>query len=85
VNVGDENTMDSAPKRESNTRVVRGGFPGRSFDIEFWQALGDQAIFNATWEMIVMAERAKGREIQFRRDITRVIRRKPADDGSGSK
>jgi hypothetical protein len=23
------------------------------FDIEFWQAQGDQAIFNAAWEMVL--------------------------------
>ena len=24
----------------------------RSFDIEFWQRLGDKAIFDAAWEMV---------------------------------
>lgn len=26
------------------TRLVEGGFPDRSFDIEFWQEQGDEAI-----------------------------------------
>lgn len=37
--------------RDSNwkTRLVKGGFPDRSFDIEFWQERGDKAIFAAAW------------------------------------
>jgi len=27
------------------TRVVEGTFPDRDFDVEFWQAQGDEAIF----------------------------------------
>jgi hypothetical protein len=27
------------------TRLVEGKFPDRSFDIEFWQEQGDEAIF----------------------------------------
>jgi hypothetical protein len=29
------------------TRLVQRGFPDRSFDIEFWQEQGDEAIFSA--------------------------------------
>ena len=29
------------------TRIVEGEFPGREFDIEFWQEQGDEAIFRA--------------------------------------
>jgi hypothetical protein len=32
------------------TRIVEGEFPGREFDIEFWQEQGDEAIFRAAWE-----------------------------------
>ncbi len=32
------------------------GFPDRSFDIEFWQEQGDEAIFAAAWEMVELAE-----------------------------
>jgi len=38
------------------TRLVEGEFPDRSFDIEFWQAQGDEAIFAAAWEMVELAE-----------------------------
>ena len=38
------------------TRLVEGGFPDRSFDVEFWQDQGDEAIFAAAWEMVELAE-----------------------------
>ena len=38
------------------TRLVERGFPDRSFDIEFWQEQGDEAIFAAAWEMLELAE-----------------------------
>lgn len=38
------------------TRLVEHGFPDRSFDIEFWQAQGDEAIFSAAWELVELAE-----------------------------
>lgn len=31
-------------------------FPDRSFDIEFWQEQGDEAIFVAAWELVELAE-----------------------------
>ena len=37
------------------TRLVEHGFPDRSFDIEFWQEQGDEAIFAAAWEMVELA------------------------------
>ena len=43
----------------------------RSFDIEFWQSLTPQARFEAMWELIVQAEKIKGRDVrQFRLDKT---------------
>ncbi|MGA7792996.1 MAG: hypothetical protein WCA19_08150 [Candidatus Acidiferrales bacterium] len=38
------------------TRLVERGFPDRSFDIEFWQEQGDEAIFAAAWELVELAE-----------------------------
>ena len=38
------------------TRLVEREFPDRSFDIEFWQERGDEAIFAAAWEMVELAE-----------------------------
>jgi hypothetical protein len=37
-------------------RVVRGGFPDRQFDVDFWQQQGDEAIFSAAWELVGLAE-----------------------------
>jgi len=43
------------------TRLVQGGFPDRSFDVEFWQEQGDEAVFSAAWEMVVLAEETNHR------------------------
>ena len=68
-------TMAGNAKRKWKTRVVRGSFPDRTFDVEFWQAQGNDAIFRAAWEMIVLAEEVKyGRQPRLDRTITRVIR-----------
>jgi len=37
-------------------RLVERGFPDRSFDIEFWQEQGDDAIFAAAWDLMELAE-----------------------------
>ena len=41
---------------EWKTRLVERSFPDRSFDVEFWQEQGDEAIFAAAWEMVELAE-----------------------------
>ena len=49
----------------------------RSFDIEFWQRLGDAAIFAAAWEMVVFANEFKGRdasELAFQRTLKKIQR-----------
>ena len=46
-------------KSDWTTRLVVGRYPDRKFDIEFWQKLGDAAIFSAAWEMIELAEEMK--------------------------
>ena len=49
--------MNTSQKNSAwKTRLVKGGFPDRSFDIEFWQEQGDEAIFAAAWEMVELAE-----------------------------
>ncbi len=69
--------MDNVHKLEWKTRVVRGGFPDRRFDIEFWQEQGDEAIFRAAWDMVVTAEEFKhGRQPRLERTATRVERRR---------
>jgi hypothetical protein len=41
------------------TRLVEGEFPDRSFDLEFWQEQGDEAIFRAAAEMVELAEETR--------------------------
>jgi hypothetical protein len=48
------------------SRVVRGGFPDRRFDVDFWQQQGDQAIFEAAWEMLGLAEEFKGTHVELK-------------------
>lgn len=68
--------MSSSVQRLWKTRVVRGGFPDRSFDINFWQEQGDEAIFRAAWEMVIMAEEFKnGREPRLQRTVTHIQRK----------
>jgi hypothetical protein len=57
------------------TRIVKGEFPGRDFDIEFWQEQGDEAIFRAAWEMVELAEEVKhGRKLALQRTVTSLKR-----------
>ena len=49
----------------------------RSFDVDYWQRLGPEAIFSAAWEMVVQAWKLKGRragELRLQRTIERVER-----------
>ena len=56
-------------------RLVVGGFPHRDFDIEFWQEQGDEAIFQAAWEMVELAEEFKhGRKPTLQRTVTSLKR-----------
>lgn len=57
------------------TRLVEHGFPDRSFDVEFWQAQGDEAIFAAAWEMVELAEEVThGRKPRLQRTATALER-----------
>ena len=57
------------------TRLVERGFPDRSFDIEFWQEQGDEAIFAAAWEMVELAEEMNhGRKPTLQRTATTLKR-----------
>jgi hypothetical protein len=51
------------------SRVIRGSFPDRQFDVEFWQQQGDAAIFEAAWEMVETAEAFKGTHVELRPDF----------------
>ena len=57
------------------TRLVQNGFPDRSFDIEFWQEQGDEAIFAAAWELVELTEEIKnGRKPRLQRTATSLKR-----------
>ena len=67
--------MQSSPNSKWKTRLVTGEFPDRSFDIEFWQEQGDEAIFSAAWELVMLAEEAKhGRKPRLQRTTTALKR-----------
>ena len=50
---------------------------GRDFDVAFWQELGDTAIFEAAWDLVVTAEllRNPDAELRLQRSITVLKRR----------
>ena len=57
------------------TRPVESGFPDRSFDIEFWQEQGDEAIFDAAWELVELAEElSHGRKLTLQKTATALKR-----------
>jgi hypothetical protein len=67
---------DSAP-RLVMAQLTRLEEVDRSFDIEFWQRLGDEAIYAAAWEMVVFAHEFKGRdasELTFQRTLKKIQR-----------
>jgi hypothetical protein len=67
--------MSSSHDSNWKTRLVQGGCPDRSFDIEFWQEQGDDAIFAAAWEMEQLAEEVRhGRKPTFQRTATNLKR-----------
>jgi|GEM_PF-1308650 len=76
---------ENKPHPKWKTRLVKGGFPDRSFDIEFWQEQGDEAIFEAAREMVELAEEAKpGRKPTLQKNVTRLLRVRPSPGASGS-
>jgi len=56
------------------SRVVRGGFPDRQFDVDFWQQQGDEAIFDAAWDMVGLAEEFKGSKVELKPDFKLLLR-----------
>lgn len=59
------------------SRLVKLKDADRTFDIEFWQRQGDAAIFAAAWEMVVFANKLKGRdasELTFQRTLKKLQR-----------
>lgn len=67
--------MDIPKKSRWKTQLVEDRFPDRSFDIEFWQDQGDEAIFAAAWEMVELAEETNhGRKPRLQRTATTLKR-----------
>ena len=67
--------MSSSQNSAWKTRLVEGEFPDRSFDIEFWQEQGDEAIFAAAWELVELAEEVRnGRKPTLQRAATTLKR-----------
>jgi len=63
------------PNSKWKIRLVQNEFPDRTFDIQFWQEQGDEAIFAAAWEMVVLAEEVKhGRKPRLPRTATALKR-----------
>ena len=63
--------MPVEPQTKWKTRLVEGEFPDREFDVAFWQEQGDEAIFQAAWEMVELAEEVKyGRKPALQRTVT---------------
>ena len=67
--------MNTPPNSAWRTRLIERGFPDRSFDLEFWQEQGDEAIFAAAWEMVELAEETShGRQPRLQRTATTLKR-----------
>ena len=63
--------MADVENQRWKTRLVKGDFPDRDFDLQFWQEQGDEAIFQAAWEMVELAEELKhGRKPALQRTLT---------------
>jgi hypothetical protein len=61
--------------------VTREQHGERSFDIEFWQKVGDVGRFAAAWQMVKEVQRIRGKSGELPRlqkSITRVVRRSQA-------
>jgi hypothetical protein len=67
--------MSTSQNSPWKTRLIERGFPDRSFDIEFWQEQGDEAIFAAAWELVELAEEiTHGRKPRLQRTATALKR-----------
>ena len=67
------------PERIKMARVLRHGEQDDgSFDLEFWQAVGAEGIFSASWEMVGEVQDMRGEDGDqpgFQRSAVRIIRR----------
>ena len=51
-----------------------GSFPDRQFDVDFWQAQGDEAIFDAAWELVELAQEFKATNVDLKPDFKDLLR-----------
>jgi hypothetical protein len=66
--------MNDGRASEIMERIGKVSESDRSFDVEFWQRQGSNAIFAAAWEMVEEAYRWKGgseSELEFQRSVER--------------
>lgn len=71
------------PARRDRGRVVMARLAkksalDRSFDLEFWSAVGAEGRFAATWEMVAETAAMRGkdaRELRLQRSVLRSVRR----------
>jgi hypothetical protein len=64
-------------KRIITAKLTRMKDNDRSFDREFWQQAGTEAIFTAAWQMVIDAEILKGRDatqLRLQRSVETVKR-----------
>lgn len=70
--------MTARPKRVVMSRLLRPGEKDDgSFDREFWQRAGTQAVLDAMWDMVNDYRRMKGlpgNEPRLRRSVARLVR-----------
>jgi hypothetical protein len=68
-------TSGQSPSATPMSRVVRGMFPDRQFDVDFWQQQGDEAIFEAAWELVGLAAEIKGSNLELKpvKDLLRLF------------
>ena len=73
------NKTDLSKPRVIMSRVVRRKqHDDRSFDIEFWQKVGDTGRFAAAWQMIREVQLIRGQSGELPRmqkNVTRILRR----------
>ena len=75
--------MEEAARRERRGRVVMARLAkksalDRSFDLEFWSAVGAEGRFAATWEMVAETAAMRGKdagELRLQRSVLRSVGR----------
>jgi hypothetical protein len=69
--IDEERRRELAAEKARTVRPDPAEKAERDFDVEFWQKLGPEAIFDAAWDMVVTAERIKNQnaDLRLRRDV----------------